>query len=214
MRSVGGYGQPPRTFEPTLMEITMPRFPVPLAALAAASLLVAAPSTAQQFTIGAGVGQSSFRVDTAGATASDTKDIGIKLYGGAMFNPYLGVEAALFDLGEASGTAAVPGVGQARVSGKARGASLVGVAAYPFGDASVFAKAGVAYVRARSEGGLAGFSASESESSLQPIYGLGASYAFTPQWVGRIEWERIRVRYAADATDNADLVSVGLAYRF
>jgi opacity protein-like surface antigen len=185
-----------------------------LAALAAATWLAAAPVSAQSYYLGAGVGQSRFQVDTAGATSSDTKDIGVKLYGGAMFNDYLGLEAALFDLGEASGTAAVPGAGQVRVSGKARGASLVGVAAYPFGDVSVFAKAGVAYVRARSEGSVAGLSASQSESSLQPIYGLGASYAFTPQWVGRIEWERVRVRFGADATDNADLVSVGLAYRF
>jgi len=214
MRSVGGYGQPPQTFEQTLMETDMPRFPAPLAALAAASLLAAAPSSAQQYTLGAGLGQSRFQVDTAGAASSDTKDIGAKLYGAAMFNEYLGLEAALFDLGEASGTAVVPGVGRATVSGKVRGASLVGVAAYPFGDASIFAKAGVAYVRARSEGSFAGFSASQSESSLQPIYGLGASYAFTPQWVGRVEWERVRVRFGADSTDNADLVSVGLAYRF
>jgi opacity protein-like surface antigen len=192
----------------------MPRSALPLAALAAATLIAVAPVSAQQYYLGAGVGQSRFQVDTAGATSSDTKDIGVKLYGGVMLNDHLGLEAALFDLGEASGTAAVPGAGQARVTGKARGASFVGVAAYPFGEATVFAKAGVAYVRARSEAGVAGFSASQSESSVQPIYGFGASYAFTPQWVGRVEWERVRVRFGPDSTDNADLVSVGLAYRF
>ena len=184
------------------------------ASLILAALLAAATAQAQQAYLGASVGQSSFNLDTTGATAADTRDIGYKLFGGAMFNPYLGAEGALFDLGQASGSAAVPGYGRLGITGKVRGASLAGVAALPLGDARVFAKAGVAYVRASVDASLAGLSSSETESSAQPVFGVGASYAFTPQLVGRIEWERIRVRYSSEVKDNADFVSAGLAWHF
>ncbi len=183
-------------------------------ALALTALLAFAPAQAQQAYVGAGAGLSSFQIDTTGATSSDTKDVGYKLYGGAMFGDHFGVEAALFDLGKASGSGTLPGLGPIGVAAKVRGASLTGVASLPLGDASVFAKAGVAYVRASVDASVGGKSASASESSLQPLVGIGASYAITPQLAARLEWERTRVRYPGESTDYADLVSAGLAWHF
>lgn len=184
------------------------------AAVTAATLAFAAGAQAQQAYVGASIGQSDFKIDTTGASSADTKDTGYKVFGGWMFTPNLGVEAAYFDLGQATGAASLPGFGSVGVTGKASGFSLAGVAALPLGDASLFAKAGFAQVRGEVEARTPFGNASQSESSLQPTFGVGASYAFTSNVSARIEWERVRVRYADDLKDDTDLVSVGLAYRF
>lgn len=184
------------------------------AAIAATTLFGAPAAEAQQPYIGASVGRSDYKIDTTGASSADTKDTGVKLYGGAMFTPNLGVEAAYFDLGKARGAASLPGLGTVDVSAKVRGVSLAGIAAVPFGDASVFAKAGIAQVRGEIEARTPLGSGSESKSSLQPTYGVGATYAFTPNLGARIEWERVRVRYADDLKEDTDLVSAGLTWRF
>ena len=184
------------------------------AAFASAALLGAPAADANQPYIGASIGQADYRLDTTGTTSADTKDTGFKLYGGTMFTPHLGLEAAAFDLGQARGAAVLPGIGTVDITGKARGVSLAGVAAAPFGDAAVFAKAGFAYVRGEVEARTPFGNASQSKSSLQPTFGVGASYAFTQNLGARIEWERVRVHYADELKEDTDLVSVGLTYRF
>jgi opacity protein-like surface antigen len=188
--------------------------PLAAATLTAATLLAAQAAGAHQPYIGASAGQADYKFDTTGASSADTKDTGFKLYGGTMFTPNFGVEAAYFDLGTATGSAALPGIGGVGVTGKARGVSLVGIAAAPFGDASVFAKAGMAQVRGEIEARTPFGDGSESDSSLQPTFGVGASYAFTRNLGARLEWERVRVRFADDLKEDADLVSAGLVYRF
>jgi OOP family OmpA-OmpF porin len=185
-----------------------------VATLAAAALAFAADAQAQQAYIGASVGQSDFKIDTTGATSADTKDTGYKLFGGWMFTPNLGVEAAYFDLGKATGAASLPGLGTVGVTGKASGFSLAGVAALPLGDASLFAKAGFAQVRGEIEARTPFGNASQSESSLQPTFGVGASYALTSNLSARVEWERVRVRYADDLKEDTDLISAGVVVRF
>lgn len=184
------------------------------ATLAAASLLSPLPALADGSYVGASIGQADYRIDTTGATSADTRDTGFKLFGGRMFTPYLGVEAALFDLGRARGSATLDAIGTVDVTGKARGVSLVGVAVAPIGDASVFAKAGLAYVRGTVTAQVAAGRASDGDSSLQPTFGVGASYQFTPALGLRVEWERVRVRYTDDLKENTDLVSAGVVYRF
>lgn len=184
------------------------------ATLAAAALLGAGTAAANQPYVGVSAGQADYKLDTTGTTSSDTKDTGYKLYAGTMFTPNFGLEAAVFDLGQATGAASLPGFGSIGVTGKARGVSLVGIAAAPFGDAAVFAKAGFAQVRGEVEARTPLGNASESDSSLQPTFGVGASYAFTSNVSARIEWERFRVRYADDLKEDTDLVSAGLVYRF
>ncbi len=170
-----------------------------VATLAAAALAFAADAQAQQAYIGASVGQSDFKIDTTGATSADTKDTGYKLFGGWMFTP---------------SAASLPGLGTVGVTGKASGFSLAGVAALPLGDASLFAKAGFAQVRGEIEARTPFGNASQSESSLQPTFGVGASYALTSNLSARVEWERVRVRYADDLKDDTDFISAGVVVRF
>ncbi len=184
------------------------------ATLAAATLLSPGAAVANTDYVGASVGRADYKLDTTGATAADTRDTGFKLFGGRMFTPNLGLEASAFDLGRARGSVDVDGVGTVDLSGKARGVALVGVAVAPIGDAAVFAKAGLAYVRGTVKGSTSVGNFSEGDSSLQPTFGVGASYAFTTNVGVRVEWERFRVRYADGLKENTDLVSAGLVVRF
>lgn len=182
-----------------------------LATMAFASLQGAA--SAADIHIGASIGRSDYRIDTTGATTVDTKDTAGKVFFGATITPHLGVEAALFDLGRASGSVVVPGIGTVNASARVRGIGVSGVLSAPVGPVSLFAKAGIANVRARAEAsvstGLPG-----SESSWQPTLGFGLSYPIASQMAVRGEWERVRTRFPGGEKDNVDLLSVGVSYRF
>lgn len=182
-----------------------------LAAITAASLHGAA--SAADLYAGAASGRSDYRIDTIGATSVDTKDTAGKVFFGAAITPHLDVEAALFDLGRTSGSVVVPGVGTVKASARVRGIGVSGVLSAPVGPVSLFAKAGIANVRARAEAsvntGLPG-----SESSWQPTLGFGVSYPVANQFAVRGEWERVRTRFPGGEKDNVDLLSVGVSYRF
>ena len=44
-------------------------------------------------------------------------------------------------------------------------------------------------------------------------YGLGARWAFTPQWAAVIEWENHKLKFA-DGKQDVKMTTVGLQYRF
>ena len=184
-----------------------------LLASAVAATFAAGAVSAQPY-IGGAIGQSDYKIDTAGATSADTKDTAFKVFGGYMFSPNFGVEGSLFDLGKATGSISFPGVGNVAASGEVRGLGAYGVAAYPIDDFSIFAKAGLAYVRAKTSASVSGFSASETESSFQPAFGVGAAYNFSKNLGVRAEWERVRVEYNSSTKEDTDLLSVGVVYRF
>lgn len=191
-----------------------PRFALKWAFVILAS---AATTTAMaQGYVGASVGQSDFKVDCSGLTSCDTKDTGYKVFGGYMFMPNFGVELGWADLGKAtgSGTFDINGV---NVNGtgdlKSRGVFVAAIGVFPFGDASVFGKLGVANLKTKLSVSALGVSDSDSTTSTGVFFGLGAGYEFTRNLGARIEWERYRIKYG-DEKDNADLLSIGLVYRF
>lgn len=187
--------------------------PILQTAFALAALLAGTTVFAEPY-IGVSAGRSDVQVDCTGASACDTTDAAYKIFGGYMFNPHIGIEGALFDLGKASGSVAVPGFGSASVKGRVRGLGVYGVAALPVDQFAVFAKAGIAYTNAKLEVTAPGFGASDDTWKFAPVVGVGASYAFTPQIGARIEWERLRVEYPGGQKENADLISAGVTYRF
>lgn len=184
---------------------------IALAVIAGASLHGAA--SAADLYAGAAIGRSDYRIDTTGASRADTRDTAGKLFFGASLMPQLDVEAAVFDLGRTSGSVVVPGVGTVTASARVRGIGLSGVLSAPVGPASVFAKAGIANVRARAETSVA-TGLPGSERAWQPTLGLGLSYPIAGQVAVRGEWERVRARFPGGEKDNVDLLSVGVSYRF
>ena len=190
----------------------MQRFKLIAAAVVAAASVTAAQ--AQSYYVGASVGQSDYKIDTTGAANADTKDTGFKVFGGAMLTPNFGIEAAYFDLGKITGSGVEPGIGRVSLEGQASGIALLGVAVLPLGEASLFAKAGIAQVKGEIDARTPLGNLRFDDTSTQPMFGVGASYAFTKNLGARIEWERVRVRYSESLKDDTDLISAGVTYRF
>lgn len=163
--------------------------------------------------VGISIGRADYRIDTTGATSADTQDSAVKLFGGAMITPHFGVEASAFNLGEARGSINVPGAGPTTATARVRGVAAFGVAAWPVERFAVFGKLGGAYSRVKLGAVAAGVNVADSESSFQPAFGVGVSYAFDKQLGVRAEWERVRAKFSGTKED-VDLLSVGLSYRF
>ncbi len=175
-----------------------------------AALLASSVSVAQaQGYVGASAGQTELKEDCTGGVICDYKDTGFKVFGGWMFMPYFGVEAAYVDLGKA--TESVPGI-SAQI--ESSGFGLWAKAALPIENFALFAKAGFAYLDTKVSGSVSGIgSASVSESNGNPAWGVGAAFNFTKNFGVLVEYERFRVEFQGDKSD-VDMMSAGLVYRF
>lgn len=157
--------------------------------------------------IGASIGQSELKEDCVGTITCDLKDTGFKLFGGYMFTPNFGAEAAYVDLGKARASVDVPPV--VGVDFKSSGFALYGTAVAPIDNFSVFAKLGIASMKA--EATALGVSISKTKSDF--AWGVGAGYSFTKNLAARLEYERFRVELEGEKSD-VDLLSLGVSYRF
>jgi OOP family OmpA-OmpF porin len=162
---------------------------------AAAALCLATPALAADDG-GAylGVGVGSMGVDVGGFSGDD---VGYKLFGGWMFNPYIGAELEYLD----GGTAEDRGV-EIDVSGF--NASLRG--AYPLSEQfSVFAKVGMLFWDADVSGAIRGSDDGEDFS-----WGIGLGFDFTDTLGVTLEYQGFEV----EDTDTVDLISAGLVWKF
>jgi OOP family OmpA-OmpF porin len=200
-----------------------------LKSVLAGSVIIAAGAISSaalaQGYIGASIGQSDYKVDCTGLTTCDTKDTGYKLFGGYMFTPNLGIEAGWVDLGKMTGSAQAgvieteggPIVVSGSVELKSSGPFLGALAAAPLGQASLFAKVGLADLKTDLTASVMGLSASTSTRHTDVFYGFGASYKFAKNFAVRAEWERFRIKYSDGVEaykDDVDLLSVGFTYHF
>lgn len=159
--------------------------------------LLGLPAVSQaesQWYVGGSVGQSD--VDEFGI---DDEDTGFKVFGGYKFNEYFGLELGFVDLGELES-----GTNELDVDGVSFGA----VGTLPLSEKfSVHGKAGVFAWDADTRGAIG--TRFSDDSDTDPFYGVGLGYQFDKNWSVIGEWER----YEIDDFD-ADLLSVGFAYRF
>lgn len=145
-------------------------------------------------------------------TSTDDTDTGWKLFAGYQIMPYLAIEGAYTDFGEATArsvvTAPTPVTIHTDVEATAWTLSALGT--LPLGyNFTGFVRAGVNMwdTDVSSSGG--GFVATGSDDGTDWVYGVGAMYRFTPNLSARAEWER----YEFDS-DDVDLLSAGVAWHF
>ena len=156
-----------------------------VAMLGSAALTVSAGALAQQtFVPGFYIG-----AEVGQADFGSEDDTAFKIIGGYQFHRNIAAEAGygmLFDKEGAEVTAL----------------ELVAVGMFPVMDKlSVIGKLGFAQVEVEA----AGF----SDDSIELTYGIGLQYDFLRNLGARVQWQR----YDSDA-DNADLLSVGIVYKF
>ncbi|WP_284616010.1 outer membrane beta-barrel protein [Aquabacterium humicola] len=174
------------------------------------ALLLAAASVAQAEGLygGASLGQSDWKTEQLPNFGVDRRDTAGKVFGGWRFGPNFAAELGYARLGRARYTGGViPGT----VTLRGHGLYLDAVGTVPLGaNFSVLARAGVFTGRARLDAPVAG---SDADHGTRWKAGLGAEYAFNPQWAARIEWERYRFDVFGDKGD-VDLLSAGVRVNF
>lgn len=164
------------------------------AAVAGAALLMAGPAMAQDsgFYIGAGVGQ--FGLDIEDFSDEDTAFKGLVGYD---FNRYFAAELEYFDGGT---------VEDFGISLDVSGFNLSLKAAWPFTDQfSVYGKVGMVAWEVDAKGLVEG-----SDDGNDFSWGVGAGYAFTPNFAVRVEYQGFEI----EDTDTADLISAAVVWKF
>lgn len=190
-------------------------------ALSAGILLAASSGAFAQgphvgFYLGGALGQSSLRnwCGDASATfiACDDQDLGWKVVAGYQVNSYFGIEASYIDWGET--TASVRVGGEVRdVLAKQHGLGIAAIGSLAVGPQfSVFGKLGLVFVEQETRRiRPAPLSIDRDETETQ--YGLGAKYRLLRNLAVRAEIERTDKRQS-EATTRAQLISLGVEYRF
>ncbi|HEX3098908.1 MAG TPA: outer membrane beta-barrel protein [Usitatibacter sp.] len=193
----------------------------PILALAAAGLAL---STANAFaqttndyrapwrgdfwgTLGVSAGESKFRTDchATDVFSCDHRDSAWKVYAGGSLSRILGLEVGYTDFGKV------------RASGgdtKAWAGNISLTAGVPIGDRfDIFAKGGGIYGRTDVSADPSTLFDRGRKSGWGTTYGVGASFAITPNWLIRADWDRYHMDFVGGRRD-VDLASAGVAYRF
>ena len=172
---------------------------------------------------------SEFLADTLGfdegRSSFDEKDTAFKVGAGIQLNRHIAVEFQYLDLGEISYKAQgmntfdrITGVAKASAGTDGFGANLVGT--LPFDRFKLFGKVGYHKLKTDVKASVSitdpvigTVRSSESDDTTEWVtsYGVGASYAFTPQVELAAEFERYQD--VADEYD-VDMASIGLRYNF
>jgi len=176
--------------------------------LAAAALLSGTgASHAEGLSVGASLGGVRQNGDTLGGYPTDRGSFGGKIYGGYSFTPNFSLEAGYADLGRIRSDA-----GRRR----ADGFFLDAVGTFALGnDFSLLGRVGVFDGKLRQDlnGSQIDGSTSASERGTSYKVGAGLQYDFNKNTALRAEWEHYRFN-ALDTTPHADLLSVGVNYKF
>jgi len=185
-----------------------------LAALAFVALAASATSAAQAEPwslsggyMGLNVGRPSYKTDCGTGFDCDNPNASFNLYGGAMFNPFLGAELGYLNLGDAD-----RGGGHTR----AQGINLSLVGRVPFGDSrfGAFAKGGATYGRTRVDAQTTSGIATGHETGWGGSYGAGVDYALNPTSSVVLEWQHHDFRFPGGSRDGVASTSIGFVKRF
>jgi OOP family OmpA-OmpF porin len=182
----------------------------------------AVPAAAQDrpgFYAGGSLGQSDIDEEITtglidpGSGPVDGKDTAFKVFGGYMFNRHFGVEGAYVNLGEVSYSGDFFGLPVTGGKVEVSGFNAAALGSYPITEQfSVFGKIGLLIWEAEASDITGGVPFSAKEDGSDIFFGVGVGYNFTPNLGVRIEWERFKVEVLDDV--DADLISVGIAWRF
>jgi OOP family OmpA-OmpF porin len=204
-----------------------------LASLAVLGSTQAIAQNEGHFYGGVGAGRSQSKIDDdrinaaligAGASSTtithDQRDAAYKVFGGYQFNPYLGMEAGYFNLGEfgfKSTTTTPTGTLDGRI--KLDGVNLDLVGTLPVNDQlSLLGRVGMINARARDNfsttGGLSVANANPRTTRQSYKAGLGFAYKFSQSMTLRGELERYRINDAVGNKGDINTATLSLVFPF
>ena len=162
--------------------------------------------------IGGAIGESTLDInghaDGLHYDVNDS-DTGYRIFGGYMFNDYLGIEASYVNFGEMNDNFGFDGgEGRASTEAKGNGHTIEGVLAYPFGPVSVFAKVGSISFNGKAK--VSGdIQAKQDYNSSDWMFGGGISYN-----IGHFSLRAEGDYYDVGDTSDLYLLSVGAQFNF
>lgn len=154
-------------------------------------------------------------------TSVDDKDTAFRIYGGYRVRENFAVEIAYVNFGEFTSNSTIVSGGSGVVVGEWSGYSLNAAALgmLPVADnLSLFGKVGLGYwnldfdLTASGPGGT--LSASESDSGIAPLFGVGAVFDITQNLSIRAEWERLLNVGDTNTTGESDIDILSLGAQF
>lgn len=160
--------------------------------------------------VSASVGSAKQKLSVDGSSITES-DTAFQITGGYRFTPNVGVEVGYTNLGKAE----VSGQGLT-ASSKPQSIHLAVTGAWNFTpEFAVTGKLGAAHTRTKLEGSGAGYSESETESRTSLVYGIGVSYAITPNVAVIAEYQDFGKIIKDNGADlKAHVVSAGVRYSF
>lgn len=157
--------------------------------------------------IGLNAGQSDYSLGNGtGLYGSDKRDTSYSIYAGSYFNYNFGFELGYTDFGSIN-----RGGGRT----KADGINLSLVGRMPMNDSfNLLGKIGTTYGRTDVSSGAGSGIVAGSESEFGWSYGVGAEYAFTPQWSAVLQYDEHDLKFAGGDRNRISTTALGLRYRY
>jgi OOP family OmpA-OmpF porin len=157
--------------------------------------------------VGISVGKSKYNINNGtNVYRSDDSDTAFTLSTGAMINQNFGVELGYNHMGD---------INRAGGSTKAQGIDLAGIAKAPLGAGfGIFGKLGTTYGWTRTSTGVGSGINGGKDHGFGLLYGVGASYDFTPQLSATLEFDSRDYHFAGTGRDAVRATTVGLQYRY
>lgn len=203
-----------------------------LASLAVLGSTQALAQNAGHFYGGVGAGEARSKIDDdrinasligSGATSTsithDQKDMAYKVFGGYQFNPYIGMEAGYFNLGEFGFKSTTTPTGTLDGRIKVDGINLDLVGTLPVNDQlSLLGRVGVHNARARdtftATGAVVVTNPNPEIKETNYKAGVGFSYKFSQSMTLRGELERYRINDAVGNKGDINVASLSLVFPF
>lgn len=157
--------------------------------------------------IGLNVGQSHYTLGSGvGGYGSNSHDTVYNLYAGSYFSNNFGFEVGYTDFGK---------IGRAGGQTDAEGINLSLVGRAPIANSfNILGKLGTTYGRTHVSSAANSGINSGGESNWGISYGIGAEWAFAPQWSAVVQYDEHKLKFAGGDKDRIGATTVGLRYRF
>ena len=163
------------------------------------------------FYVGGGLGYAGHQTYCEGVQDCSTSRLGFKALAGYQIMPNLAIESSLGDTGRtrASGNGAT-------LMNKTQSFTIATLGIYPVSkEVDLFGKLGMHRTKNKIEGNAFNLATSFSRNTSGLLAGIGAQYRFTPNLIGRVEYEYLnRAVYDLEGRKAINLVTASVLYQF